>query len=116
MNLIKLPKALYKSDNKNNLKAIFPSLSLIFFILGILIVSCSQEEKSMDSVNVSESSQNTGITKYQLDNGLTVILEENNASPVVSVNVWVKTGSACEVEGEYGLAHVHEHMLFKQWW
>lgn len=113
MNLIKSPKALYKSDNKNNLKAIFPSLSLIFFILGILIVSCSQEEKSMDSVNVSESSQNTGITKYQLDNGLTVILEENNASPVVSVNVWVKTGSACEVEGEYGLAHVHEHMLFK---
>ncbi|NIP38385.1 MAG: insulinase family protein, partial [Candidatus Dadabacteria bacterium] len=51
--------------------------------------------------------------KYTLDNGLTVILEQNNASSVVAVNVWVKVGSACEVEGEYGLAHVHEHMLFK---
>jgi len=54
-----------------------------------------------------------GVTKYELENGLTVILEENHASPVVSVNVWVETGSACEMEGEYGLAHVHEHMLFK---
>ena len=51
--------------------------------------------------------------KYTLDNGLTVILEQNHASSVVAVNVWVKVGSACEVEGEYGLAHVHEHMLFK---
>ena len=100
------------NHNTQGLKLI--GLSLIFLILGILIVSCTQEEKSMDSQN--EETQNSaaaGITKYQLDNGLTVILEENHASPVVAVNVWVKTGSACEVEGEYGLAHVHEHMLFK---
>ena len=55
----------------------------------------------------------SGVTKYSLDNGMTVLLERNDSSPVVAVNVWVKTGSACEVEGEYGLAHVHEHMLFK---
>ena len=42
--------------------------------------------------------------KYTLDNGLTVILEENHASSVVAVNVWVKVGSACEGEGEHGLA------------
>lgn len=54
-----------------------------------------------------------GATKYSLDNGMTVLLERNDSSPVVAVNVWVKTGSACEEEGEYGLAHVHEHMLFK---
>ncbi len=52
-------------------------------------------------------------TKYSLENGMTVILERNASSPVVALNVWVKTGSACELEGEYGLAHVHEHMLFK---
>jgi len=99
----------------------FSMFALMFFILGILIVSCRQEEKSMDSqkletINESDAAnslQKDGITKYKLDNGLTVILEENHASPVVAVNVWVKTGSACEEEGEYGLAHVHEHMLFK---
>lgn len=53
------------------------------------------------------------IEKYVLDNGLTVILDQNNSSPVTAINVWVETGSACEVEGEFGLAHVHEHMLFK---
>ena len=54
-----------------------------------------------------------GATKYVLENGMTVLLERNASSPVAAVNVWVRTGSACEEEGEYGLAHVHEHMLFK---
>ncbi|MGI9553827.1 MAG: M16 family metallopeptidase, partial [Thermodesulfobacteriota bacterium] len=61
----------------------------------------------------AEPSDISGVSRFVLDNGLTVILEENSSSPVTAVNVWVKTGSACEIEGEYGLAHVHEHMLFK---
>jgi len=76
-------------------------------------VSCSREEKSMDNEAVKTKTTVNGVTKYELENGLTVILDENHSSPVVAVNVWVKTGSACENEGEYGLAHVHEHMLFK---
>jgi len=65
---------------------------------------------SLDAKTLAELG---GATKYSLENGMTVLLERNTSSPVVAVNVWVKTGSACEVEGEYGLAHVHEHMLFK---
>jgi zinc protease len=72
-----------------------------------------QKVDAMKTTNGSSSASAEGIIKYQLDNGLTVILEENHSSPVVAVNVWVKTGSACEIQGEYGLAHVHEHMLFK---
>ena len=48
-----------------------------------------------------------------LDNGLTWLYEPMHHSPVVAVQVWVKTGSADEREGEFGLAHLHEHMLFK---
>ena len=33
-----------------------------------------------------------------LDNGLTVLIEEHHASPVVSVNVFVRTGSIYEQE------------------
>ncbi|HVY55599.1 MAG TPA: insulinase family protein, partial [Thermodesulfobacteriota bacterium] len=66
----------------------------------------------MDNENLNKETVN-GITKYELANGMTIILEENHSAPVVAVNVWVKTGSACEEEGEYGLAHVHEHMVFK---
>lgn len=48
-----------------------------------------------------------------LKNGLKIIVDENHAAKVVAVQVWVRVGSSDEREGEYGLAHVHEHMLFK---
>jgi hypothetical protein len=51
--------------------------------------------------------------QYQLDNGLTVILQEDHTAPVVAIQVWVNVGSADETDREAGLAHVHEHMLFK---
>ncbi|MBI5560625.1 MAG: insulinase family protein, partial [Deltaproteobacteria bacterium] len=53
------------------------------------------------------------ITKTTLDNGLTVILEEDRSAPVVAFQMWVRVGSADEAKGEEGLAHVFEHMLFK---
>jgi zinc protease len=42
-----------------------------------------------------------------------VVLVENHRAPVVSMLVWVKAGSAAERPGEYGLAHLMEHMAFK---
>ncbi|MEK7880518.1 MAG: pitrilysin family protein, partial [Deltaproteobacteria bacterium] len=53
------------------------------------------------------------ITRTVLDNGLTVVVEEDKSAPVVALQMWVRVGSADEKEGEYGLAHVFEHMLFK---
>ncbi len=51
--------------------------------------------------------------KHVLDNGLTVIIHENHAAPVVALNVWVNVGAADESESEAGISHIHEHMLFK---
>lgn len=48
-----------------------------------------------------------------LDNGLRVIVEENHAARVVAAQIWVRVGSADETPEDAGLAHVHEHMLFK---
>ena len=48
-----------------------------------------------------------------LRNGLTVLVEENRAAPVVAIQVWVRVGSADERLDELGIAHLHEHMLFK---
>jgi len=49
----------------------------------------------------------------RLENGLTVVLRESHAAPVVAFQVWTGVGSADEKPGEAGLAHVLEHMLFK---
>jgi zinc protease len=51
--------------------------------------------------------------RYALDNGLTVVFEEEHAAKVAAFQVWVNVGSADEREDQAGLAHLHEHMLFK---
>ena len=51
--------------------------------------------------------------RYRLDNGLTVVFEEQHAAKVAAFQVWVKAGSADERLDQAGLAHLHEHMLFK---
>ncbi len=49
-----------------------------------------------------------------LPNGLEFIVKEDHAAPVVSVQVWVRTGSCDEgaLRGS-GISHLVEHMVFK---
>lgn len=51
--------------------------------------------------------------KFQLKNGLKVLLLESHKSPVISVQMWVKTGSADEGKSEEGISHFIEHLVFK---
>src|SRR4030043_119186 len=51
--------------------------------------------------------------QFTMENGLKVIIEENRTSPVVALQVWVKTGSADERDDEAGMCHFIEHMIFK---
>jgi zinc protease len=48
-----------------------------------------------------------------LPSGLTLLLREAHAAPVASLQIWTRVGSADERPHEAGLAHFHEHMLFK---
>ncbi len=54
-----------------------------------------------------------GITEYQLDNGLRVLLLPDQSTPRVVVNLTVLVGSRHEGYGETGMAHLLEHMVFK---
>ena len=51
--------------------------------------------------------------KYELPNGLDVILYEDHSTPIVSVNVWYRVGSHYEKPGRTGFAHLFEHMMFQ---
>ena len=53
------------------------------------------------------------VKRVTLKNGLSVLMIENHKSPVVSVQMWVKTGSADERKGEEGISHFIEHLVFK---
>ncbi len=50
--------------------------------------------------------------RFQLDNGLTVVVHEDHKAPVVHVAVWYHIGSADEPAGKTGFAHLFEHLMF----
>ena len=51
--------------------------------------------------------------KYQLDNGLTLILHQDSSDPLVHVDVTYHVGSGREETGKSGFAHFFEHMMFQ---
>ena len=53
------------------------------------------------------------ITVKKLPNGLTILVMERPEAPVFSFYTHVDVGSAQEVQGITGLAHMFEHMAFK---
>ena len=50
--------------------------------------------------------------QYQLDNGLNVILHQDDSLPQVVVNLWYGVGSKDEEMGRSGFAHLFEHLMF----
>ncbi len=52
--------------------------------------------------------------KYELANGLNVILHQDKSDPIVAVAIYYHVGSNREVPGRTGFAHLFEHMMFQQ--
>ena len=59
------------------------------------------------------SAQEVKFVEYDLDNGLHVIIHQENAAPVVTVGVMYQIGAKDEVVGRTGFAHFFEHLLFE---
>lgn len=51
-------------------------------------------------------------TKYVLQNGLTLIVHEDNKTPTVTVHLIYHVGSKNEPKGRSGFAHLFEHLMF----
>jgi zinc protease len=62
---------------------------------------------------VSGAGLNIPIEKYQLKNGMRVILSQDNSAPVVAVYVIYDVGARAEEKGRSGFAHLFEHMMFQ---
>ena len=64
-------------------------------------------------ISLNINSQSIDYELYTLDNGLDVILHQENSSPVVTVSVMYHVGAKDEIEGRTGFAHFFEHLLFE---
>lgn len=53
------------------------------------------------------------VERYRWPNGLELIYQPDHSAPLLSYQTWVKVGSADEREGETGVAHLFEHLMFK---
>lgn len=62
---------------------------------------------------VAHSGTIPGLTSTKLKNGLDVIVVENHAVPLVTIEVAVKSGGFVETPEYSGLSHLYEHMFFK---
>ncbi|MDB9988003.1 insulinase family protein [Flavobacteriaceae bacterium] len=62
---------------------------------------------------VSVQAQEVSFTEYDLDNGLHVILHQDNAAPVVTTSVLYHVGAKDELKDRTGFAHFFEHLLFE---
>ena len=61
----------------------------------------NQEVKKEEYHSFSKVSENNGITKYQIDNGATLLINENKSNDIIAINIIVKGGEFIEkIPGE----------------
>jgi zinc protease len=95
-----------KTTMEVDMRAYFVWSTLLLLVLTVAIVSCAPSGGSnADEVSLT-------FEKYQLDNGLDVILHVDRSDPIVAVAMTFHAGSSREVEGKTGFAHLFEHLFF----
>lgn len=77
-------------------------------IVGLAVLLLASPFSAVPAVSWS-----LDVHETVLSNGLRVLVVERRHVPLVECQVWVGVGSAYETLGRTGLAHLHEHLLFK---
>jgi len=85
-------------------------LTLILLGYGMQMLA---QTKLIEKVTRKGSEIVIPYEKYQLMNGLTLLIHEDHSDPIVYVGVMYHVGSAREQEGRSGFAHFFEHMMFE---
>jgi len=91
-------------------------IKIEFYFLIILFVLHNQavaQIKFQEKVVQKNNEIVIPYEKYQLSNGLTILIHEDHSDPIVYVGVTYHVGSAREQEGRSGFAHFFEHMMFE---
>jgi zinc protease len=54
------------------------------------------------------------VERFELGNGLELLVCEDHSAPVVAYHTWFHVGSRHEQPGKRGLAHLFEHLMFNE--
>jgi len=91
----------------------FCFISTLFLSLIVLLQGKAQTKLLEKVVRTLPHEVVIPYEKYQLSNGLTVLIHEDHSDPIVHVDVTYHVGSAREEIGKSGFAHFFEHMMFQ---
>ena len=64
-------------------------------------------------ISASANAQKVEFEEFDLDNGLHVVLHQDNSAPVVITSVMYHVGAKDEQPNRTGFAHFFEHLLFE---
>ena len=81
--------------------------ALLALVVGLACAPGESAPTGEDDVGVSMP-----FERYELPNGLTVILHQDTSDPIAAVVMTFHVGSAREVPGRTGFAHLFEHLFF----
>jgi zinc protease len=90
-------------------------LTGIAFGVCVLLSSCATSSAPSDdraAVQALLDRVDIAYETFTLDNGLRVVVHEDNKAPVVAVSIWYNVGSKDEPAGRTGFAHLFEHLMF----
>jgi zinc protease len=86
--------------------------TILFSICLLALLSATEHVQAQTTPKLITTVE--GIKEYELSNGLRVLLMPDGSQTNLAVNIVSKVGSRHEGYGESGMAHLLEHMLFKQ--
>ena len=87
---------------------------LLTTVFQIIVISVGYgQTKLIEKINKSDKDIIIPYEKYELSNGLTLILHEDHSDPLIHVDVTYHVGSAREEIKKSGFAHFFEHMMFQ---
>ena len=84
-----------------------------FFIGAVMSITIVASPLAFAKDKFEKVTEVEGISEYNLDNGLRVLLFPDQTKETVTVNVTYHVGSKHENYGETGMAHLLEHLVFK---
>jgi len=62
---------------------------------------------------ISAQTKKIDFVQYKLDNGMNVILHQDNSTPIVAISLLYHVGSKNEDPERTGFAHFFEHLMFE---
>src|SRR3569623_3299990 len=81
--------------------------------LGIAAILAAGSARAAPATAPAVDTADIPFERFQLPNGLTVVVHEDHKAPVVAVSVWYHVGSKDEHFGKTGFAHLFEHLMFQ---